>query len=231
MSNSDISRTGRRRLRTAAALALPPLTALLFFATPPAPLAASALSPAAKPPPPPPPTCLIGCPPTQNPSPSPCFSNDFFTDCSPSPSPAIIVISPVPLDLPSRAVTPSYLIGIPSPSVDPGVDTGGTPIPLGGGFKDLPSPAPVAAVPDTGNGGGGGPGPWLLIGLLLLVGAVGSVLWAIAPKGERFPEQPAREAPGLVFTPYGADSPELMVMDQGPEPSPQSRARRPRPSA
>jgi hypothetical protein len=230
MATRDISRPGRRRLRTAAALAIPPLTALLFFATPPTPLAASAASPAARVSP----TCAnqIGqkCPPTQDPSASPCPSNRLFTDCSPSPSPEIIVISPVPLDSPSPNGTPSYLIGIPSPSVDPGIDNGGTPIPLAGGFKDLPSPGPLSVASDN-SGGGGLPGPLLLLGVLLLVGAAGSVLFVIAPKGERFPEQPVHDALGFLFTPYGPDSPELMVMDRGPEPSPRSRARRPKPSA
>jgi hypothetical protein len=139
-----------------------------------------------------------------------------------------VVISPVPLDSPSPAVTPSYLIGIPSPS-PPGADIGGTPIPLGGGFNDLPSPGPVSAVSDGGSGGGGSPTPLVLIGMLLLVAAAGSVLWAIAPKGERFPEKPAPGASGLVFTPHGPDSPELMVMDHGPVRPARSRARRPRP--
>jgi hypothetical protein len=147
----------------------------------------------------------------------------------PSSSPEIVVISPVPLDSPSPAVTPSYLIGIPSPSVDPGV-TGGTPIPLGGGFNDLPSPGPVSAVSDNGSGGGGFPGPLMLIGMLLLVGAVGSILWAIAPKGERFPEQPSGGAPSVVFTPSGPENPELMVMDQGSDQPSSTRTRRPRPS-
>jgi hypothetical protein len=140
-----------------------------------------------------------------------------------------VVISPVPLDSPSPAVTPSYLIGIPSPSVDPGV-TGGTPIPLGGGFNDLPSPGPVSAVSDNGSGGGGFPGPLMLIGMLVLVAAAGSILWAIAPKGERFPEHPAGGAPGVVFTPHGPDSPELMVMDQGSDQPSSTRTRRPKPS-
>ncbi len=206
MANMDISRPGRRRLRIAAALAIPPLTALLFFATPPAPLAANASSPAAVSP-----TCTNetrspGCPPTHDPSPSPCLSNDFFSNCSPSPSPEIIVISPVPLDPPSPAVTPSYLLGIPSPSVDPGVNDGGTPIPLVGGFNDLPSPGPLSVASDNG-GGGGLPGPLVLLGVLLLLGALGSVLFAIAPKGERFPEPPVHDAPEFLFTPYGPDQP------------------------
>lgn len=198
MANRDISRPGRRRLRTAAALAIPPLTALLFFATPPAPLAASASSPAAK--------VKPVCTPAgqECPSPTPCLSNDFFSNCSPSPSPEIIVISPVPLDSPSPDVTPSYLLGIPSPSVDPGVNDGGTPIPLVGGFNDLPSPGPLSVASDNG-GGGGLPGPLVLLGVLLLLGAAGSVLFAIAPKGERFPEQPVHDAPELLFTPHGPD--------------------------
>jgi hypothetical protein len=135
----------------------------------------------------------------------------------------------VPVASPSPSVTPSYLIGIPSPTVDPGV-TGGTPIPLGGGFNDLPSPGPVSAVVDAGSGGGGFPGPLLLIGMLLLVAAAGSILWALVPKGERFPEPVAQEATGFVFTPHGPDNPELMVMDRGPDPSLRARSgRRPKP--
>jgi hypothetical protein len=206
MANRDISRPGRRRLRTAAALAIPPLTALLFFATPPAPLAASALSPAAKVKPTCTPQIGQGCQPTHNPSPTPCLSNYFFSNCSPSPTPEIIVISPVPLDSPSPDVTPSYLLGIPSPSVDPGVNDGGTPIPLVGGFNDLPSPGPLSVASDNG-GGGGLPGPLVLLGVLLLLGAAGSVLFAIAPKGERFPEQPGHDAPEFLFTPFGPDQP------------------------
>jgi len=183
------------------------------------------------------PTCTPGffgqgCPTPQTPTPTPCFSPDPSTlvECSPSSSPEIIVISPVPQDSPSPYVTPSYLVGIPSPSVDPGVDTGGTPIPLAGGFNDLPSPGPVTAVSDTGNGGGGIPGPLALIGWLLLVGAAGSVLFAIAPRGERFPEPPAHDTHQVLFTPYGADSPELMVMDHGTDTRPWSGGRGPKPS-
>lgn len=206
MANRDISRPGRRRLRTAAALAIPPLTALLFFTTPPAPLAASASSPAARVKPTCTPQIGQGCQPPHNPSPTACLSNDFFSSCSPSPTPEIIVISPVPLDSPSPDVTPSYLLGIPSPSVDPGVNDGGTPIPLVGGFNDLPSPGPLSVASDNG-GGGGLPGPLVLLGVLLLLGAAGSVLFAIAPRGERFPEQPVHDAPEFLFTPYGPDQP------------------------
>jgi hypothetical protein len=71
----------------------------------------------------------------------------------------------------------------------------------------------------------------MLIGLLLMVGAVGSILWAIAPKGERFPEQTAGAARSVVFTPHGPDSPELMVMDQGADPPSNIGTRRPNPSS
>ncbi len=228
MATRHISRPGRRRFRTAAALAIPPLTVLLFFATPPAPASATtgaaAVNAAA--------TCgrRHPCPsPNNDPTPTPsCNLGNFpFTDCSPSPSPEIIVISPVPLDSPSPAVTPSYLLGLP---VDPGLADAGTPIPLAGGFNNLPSPGPLSVASDNG-GGGGIPGPLVLLGVLLLVGAAGYVLFAIAPKGKRFPEQPVHNAPGFLFTPYGPDSSELMVMDHGPEPSPRSRARPPKPSA
>jgi hypothetical protein len=134
----------------------------------------------------------------------------------------------VPLDSPSPVPTPSYLIGIPSPSIDPGLGDIGTPIPLAGGFNAR-SPGPVSAVSDS-QGGGGIPGPLLLIGILMLVAGAGAILFAVAPKGERFPERTVRDAPGFLFTPYGPDSPELMVMEREPEPRPRPRARR-RPKA
>lgn len=141
-------------------------------------------------------------------------------------SPSVIVISPVPLESPSPVPTPSYLIGVPSPSVDPGINNGGTPIPLGGGFNEIPSPygGPVSAVSDSGGGGGGPPLPLLLIGMLVLVAAAGSILFAVAPAGLRFPEPGSRKARSARPVAGGVESPELMVLNPGPR---KERSRRP----
>ncbi len=215
MATSQFRRPTRSWLRAAAAIAVPPLALLLFVATPAAPTVASAATPG----------------PDNRPSqvstdsPTPC-DPIVFPDC-PAASPSIIVISPVPLQSPSPEATPSYLVGIPSPSVDPGVNNGGTPIPLGGGFNAFPSPVsggPVSAVSDN-SGPGGPPLPLLLIGLLVLVGVAASILFALAPPGLRFPE-PGGHARSTRTT-RRAESPELMVMH--PDPSrPRSRGARPK---
>src|SRR5258708_4525583 len=213
MATSHSRQPTRSWLRAAAALAVPPLTAALFVATPAAPTVARAATPSADNKPsatstdPPPPTC--------DPNLSP--------DC-PAASPSIIVISPVPMQSPSPQPTPSYLVGIPSPSVDPGVNNGGTPIPLGGGFNAFPSPisgGPVSAVSDN-SGAGGPPLPLLLIGVLVLVGVAASILFALAPSGLRFPEPGGR--PRAKPIARGSESPELMVMHPSP---PRARSRRP----
>jgi hypothetical protein len=166
--------------------------------------------------------CLRHCPP---PSPSPCFVV-FDVVCLDSPSPEIVVISPVPLDPAPPPGTPSYLIGtLTSPSPSPPADTGGSPVPLGGGFNDLPTPNPAAATSSSGNSGGGGlPLPLLLAGFLILAGAAGAVLYAVAPGGDRFPEK----IPGapLGLRPYRADGSELNLIDSPVGPPP--RPRRPR---
>ncbi len=211
MSTSQTRRRTRSRLRTAAALAVPPLTILLFVATPAAPSAIAATPGTDNKP-----------SPVSTDSPTPCDPN-IIPDC-PAASPSIIVISPVPLQSPSPQATPSYLVGIPSPSVDPGVNNGGTPIPLGGGFNAFPSPVsggPVSAVSDN-SGPGGPPLPLLLIGVLVLVGVAASILFALAPPGLRFPE-PGGRAP-VAGNARGTESPELMVMHPRP---PRPRARRP----
>jgi hypothetical protein len=71
----------------------------------------------------------------------------------------------------------------------------------------------------------------VVLGLLMLVGAAGYALFAIAPKGQRFPEPPAPNAGAFLFTPHGPDSPELMLMEPLRPAPPPSRARRTKPGA
>src|SRR5258708_5880629 len=159
MATSQSRQPTKSRLRTAAAVAVPPLTLLLFVATPAAPTAASAATPG---PDNRPSSVTTG-------SPTPC-DPVVFPEC-PAPSPSIIVISPVPLGSPSPEATPSYLVGIPSPSVDPGINNGGTPIPLGGGFNDIPSPVSGSPVSARSHNSAprGAPLPVPLLGPLVLV--------------------------------------------------------------
>jgi hypothetical protein len=168
--------------------------------------------------------CLHICPPARS-TPTPTCLGDVCLD---SPSPEIVVISPVPLDPTPPPSTPSYLIGtLASPSPSPPTDTGGSPVPLGGGFNDLPTPNPAAATSSSSNGGGGGlPLPLLLAGIVVLVGAAAAVLYAVAPAGDRFPEK-VPDAPLGLHT-LRADGSELNLIDSplgvGPRP------RRPRSS-
>jgi hypothetical protein len=147
------------------------------------------------------------CRPTPLALPSPCGILNLDCPPSPSPSPSILVISPVPLDPSSAPTTPSYLIGRPSPSPSAPTDTGGSPVPLGGGAGDLPTPSAgaVSSISDSGNRGDGLPLPLLLLGFVFLVAAAGALIYAVAPRGERFPERTV-DPRGVNFTPPGPDT-------------------------
>lgn len=81
-------------------------------------------------------------------------------------------------------------------------------MPLGGSSGDLPTPSAgaVSSISDSGNRGDGLPLPLLLLGFLFIAGVVGALMYAVAPRGERFPEKSAG-----VTTPPGPDVPELKV--------------------
>jgi hypothetical protein len=203
-------RPRQRRLRVMVGVAVLIGAGLLSYATPPGPMSARAD----------PPRVRVTCPPERCPPPSPPRPVASISPCdpllgecpaSPSPSPSIVVISPVPLDSPSPPTTPSYLIGRPSPSPSAAAaDTGGPPVPLGGGFADLPTPSSgaVSSISDSGNRGDGLPLPLLLLGFLFVAGVAGALIYALAPRGERFPERNI-EAPGGSLIGPGSDSPEL----------------------
>jgi hypothetical protein len=152
------------------------------------------------------------CLPPSPPPPVVSVSPTCDVDCpaSPSPSPIILVISPVPLGPPSPPTTPSYLIGRPSPAPSAPADTGGSPVPLGGGFGDLPTPSAgaVSSISDSGNRGDGLPLPLILLGFLFVAGVAGTLIYAMAPRGERFPERTGNTPGGAPITP-GPDSTEL----------------------
>jgi hypothetical protein len=83
-------------------------------------------------------------------------------------------------------------------------------VPLGGGFADLPTPSAgaVSSISDNGNGGGGLPLPLLLLGFLFAAAVAGTLIYALAPHGERFPERSV-DSPGGLVSPPGPDTPEL----------------------
>ncbi|GAC1332587.1 MAG: hypothetical protein NVSMB17_11860 [Candidatus Dormibacteria bacterium] len=169
-----------------------------------------------------------------SPSPTPSPTCDLFGDqanCtlpSPSPSPSVIVVSPVP-DPPSPPpTTPSYLVGAePPPSPKTG-ESVSSPVPLGGGFVDqLPSPSEAVNVP-TGTLSphqSSLPLPFLAVGALLILGAIGSLIYAVAPRDKKVFSGPKRPVSSPVtFTPYGPDAPGTNILSShNPDPGPPKR--------
>jgi hypothetical protein len=151
---------------------------------------------------------------TRSPAPTPSCSFRFNPDFCPSPTPSVVVVSPVAPDPSPSLSTPSYLIGIapsPSPSRD-GTSTVSSPVPLGGGFVDQqPTPsqqASVAPSADLAPHQSGLPLAFLAVGALLVMGAAGSLLYAIAPREKKVfvRERAAPSASPVYFTPYGPDA-------------------------
>jgi hypothetical protein len=64
-----------------------------------------------------------------------------------------------------------------------------------------------------------------LAGFVVLVGAAGAVLYAVAPLGDRFPET-FGDAPGIGLNPYRPEGSELNLIDSPVAANP--RTRRPR---
>ena len=156
--------------------------------------------------------------PTDSPTPTASPTCDPFSSdgCAPSPSPTIAEISPLP-DSPTPSPTiPSYLQGgDPTPSAKIG-ETVSSPVPLGGGFQDqLPSPTTGTTVP-TGTlqpHSNGLPVPFLAVGALLILGAVGSLIYAVAPREKNvFATPRSRPASPVMFTPYGPDAPGTNIL-------------------
>ncbi|MFN2464845.1 MAG: hypothetical protein ABR598_01110 [Candidatus Dormibacteria bacterium] len=149
--------------------------------------------------------------PTPTPAPSDC---QYFPEFCPSPSPSIVVVTPVTPDPTPTATIPSYLQGFgPSPTQDAnGATVISSPVPLGGGFVDqLPTPSqqPRGAAGDLAPHQSGLPLPFLAVGLLLILGAVGSLIYAIAPREKDVftRAEPRDRTSPVLFTPYGPDTP------------------------
>jgi hypothetical protein len=172
--------------------------------------------------------------PLTSPTPTDCF---FFPDACATPTPPVLVVSPVPSDPSPSPSIPAYLKGVgPSPTQNAdGSSVISSPVPLGGGFVDqLPTPsqqAAAASAADLAPHQSGVPLPFVAVGVLLILGAVGSLLYAIAPR-----EKPvfSRARPGagtspVLFTPYGPDAPgaagtNLLTGGQPPRPGPKKPA-------
>jgi hypothetical protein len=178
---------------------------------------------------PPPPTY-----PAASPTPTDCF---FFPDACASPTPSVLVVSPVPADPSPSPSTPSYLKGLgPSPTQNAdGSSVISSPVPLGGGFVDqLPTPseqATAASAADLTPHQGGVPLPFVAVGVLLILGAVGSLIYAIAPRQKPVftRTRPGAGTSAVLFTPYGPDAPgaagtNLLTGGQPPRPGPKKPA-------
>ena len=196
-------RPQQRRLRITAGVAVLVGAGLLSLASAPGPLGVHAAPPKIRCTPNPGQRCR---PTPQTPLPCGVLNPDCPPSPSPSPIPSILVISPVPLAPSSEPTTPSYLIGRPSPTPSAPADTGGSPVPLGGSTGDLPTPSAgaVSSISDSGNRGGGLPLPLLLLGFVFLVAAAGAIIYAVAPRGDRFPEKPV-DPRSVTFTPPGTN--------------------------
>ncbi|MGB2940794.1 MAG: hypothetical protein WBD38_10920 [Candidatus Dormiibacterota bacterium] len=196
----------RRRARLVAASSIVASTVILGLSVLPGPTARlGALRAIAAP------TCLPGqqgqaCRRSTPPdSPTPC-TQDFgnpFGQCT-TPTPAVIVISPVPPDPPSPATTPAYLIGLPASPTNAASEVGGAIAPLGGGSSET--------APSPGSGGGGSnaseslkstglPVPFLFAMLVLASIGAGFLIWRYGPRGKALPR--VRPAPPILLTPYG----------------------------
>lgn len=183
----------------------------------------------------------LGCPPTPVPSASPsstCFFGPDFCPPSPSPSPSpspvLVVVSPVPPDPSPSHTIPSYLQGLnPSPTpTQQTTDSISSAVPLAGGFVDqLPTPsaaAETASPNDLAPHSSGVPLPFLAAGALLILAAVGSLLYAITPRNKPIFDatpRPAAASP-VRFTPYGPEGPAANILS-GPK-TPRSGPRGPK---
>ena len=103
-------------------------------------------------------------------------------------------------------------------------------MPLGGGFIDqLPTPSSDAAAP-TGTLAphqSALPLPFLAVGALLILGAVGSLIYAVAPRDKKVFDA-ARQRPvrsPVTFTPYGPDASGGNVQGGSDKPGPRPRPR------
>ncbi|MEA2684774.1 MAG: hypothetical protein QOK05_3102 [Chloroflexota bacterium] len=227
MAPTPISDSQRGRRLLAAAIAIASLLAA-FATLLSGPVVARADNGQSNPPGPIKPSPTRTILPTESPTPV-CDGEVSYYYC-PSPSPSVVVVSPVAPDPSPSNATPSYLIGTaPSPSPTPdGTTTVSSPVPLGGGFVDqLPTPsqqASAAPTSDLAPHQSGLPLPFLAVGALLILGAVGSLIYAIAPREKKvFAQRPAHTTSPVYFTPYGPDSPgtNLLSTGQGPRPGPE----------
>jgi hypothetical protein len=164
---------------------------------------------------------------------TPLCGTEVNPDRCPSVSPSEVVVSPVAPDPIQSAATPAYLIGTaPSPTpVQDGTNTVSSPVPLGGGFIDpLPTPSPQATTAPASDllpHQAGLPLPFLAVGTLLILGAAGSLLYAVAPRQKKVfvRDRPQGDSPAL-FTPYSPNAPSSNILSsaQPPRPGPQTPA-------
>jgi hypothetical protein len=146
------------------------------------------------------------------PSPTPTCNAHDADQCA-SPSPSIIVISPVAPDPPSPQTVPGYLIGLtPSPSESPS-DAGVVGAPLGGGSTtNQPSPGGGGGAASSEKVSTGGPPvPLLLAGLVVVAIVAGFVIFRFAPRGKKVPV--SKDPPPITFTPYGSEAPTANLLD------------------
>ena len=142
--------------------------------------------------------------PTDTPTPDVCLFPPFCPP-SPSPSPTVIEVSPVPPDPIPTPTVPSYLKGLPpTPSPTPDVtdgttDSGSSPLPVVGGFVDQPpttgdsgGPTTGASTTDLAPRSSALPLQLLAVGALLILGAIGSVIYAVAPRHKPIFDAPRR---------------------------------------
>jgi hypothetical protein len=116
-------------------------------------------------------------------------------------------------------------VGInPTPSPTPNTtDSISSPVPLGGGFVDqLPTPSGAATQASAGDiapHSSGLPLPFLAVGGLLILAAIGSLIYAIVPRGKPAfePTRRASTSSPVMFTPYGPDIPGANIL-KGPKP-------------
>jgi hypothetical protein len=91
-------------------------------------------------------------------------------------------------------------------------------VPLGVGIDTAPSPNQSAPASGTDAPATGVPWPFLLIGLLLIAGAAGALIYSLQPRGGTAPALRHRvKTPDVLFTPYGATAPDPAA--SGPPPS------------
>jgi hypothetical protein len=167
--------------------------------------------------------------PALSPRPTPICGAGFNPDLCPSPTTSEVVVSPVAPDPPATPPTASYLVGTaPSPTPARVGNSGSSPVPLGGGFVDqVPTPsqqATSAPASDLVPRQSGLPLAFVAVGALLILGALGSLIYAVAPRQKNVfvRDRPPGRSP-VLLTPHGPDAPSSNVLSSGQTPRPPQR--------